>query len=91
MLTVGAVIIMRRRAPGIERPYRTWGYPFVPAVYMTLAMLLVLDLAYLAPATSGTGYLLVLSGIPFYLAWRRAVALGSPTIAVLGDEPQQLR
>ncbi len=89
LLTVGAVIVMRHKAPGIERPYRTWGYPFVPAVYMTLAMLLVLDLAYLAPATSGTGYLLVLSGIPFYFAWRRVVALRSPMIAVLGDEPQQ--
>lgn len=41
-LMVGAVIVMRHKAPGIERPYRTWGYPFVPAIYMTLAMLLVL-------------------------------------------------
>jgi APA family basic amino acid/polyamine antiporter len=90
LLTVGAVIVMRHNVPGIERPYRTWGYPVVPAVYVTLATLLVLDLAYLAPATSGTGYLFVLSGIPFYLAWRRAVTFGSPTIAVLGDEPPQL-
>ena len=73
-LMVGAVIVMRHKAPGIERPYCTWGYPFVPAIYMTLAMLLVLDLAYLAPSTSGTGYVLVLTGVPFYLAWRRAVA-----------------
>jgi APA family basic amino acid/polyamine antiporter len=90
VLTVGAVLVMRHKAPGIERPYRTWGYPFVPAVYMTLATLLVLDLAYLAPATSGTGYLLVLSGVPFYLVWRQAVAWRSPAIAVLGDEPPQL-
>ena len=69
-LMVGAVIIMRHKAPGIDRPYRTWGYPFVPAIYMTLAVLLVLDLAYLAPSTSGTGYLLVLTGLPFYFAWR---------------------
>ena len=74
VLTMGALIILRRKKPGLERPYRTWGYPFVPVIYMTLAMLLVVDLAYLAPSTSGTGYLLVLSGIPFYLAWRRAAA-----------------
>jgi APA family basic amino acid/polyamine antiporter len=92
VLTVGAVIIMRHRAPDIERPCRTWGYPFVPAIYMTLATLLVLDLAYLAPATSGIGYLLVLSGIPFYMAWRRAVRLRLPTVAVVGGrEPPQLR
>jgi basic amino acid/polyamine antiporter, APA family len=72
VLMVGAVIVMRHKAPGIERPYRTWGYPVVPGIYMTLAMLLILDLAYLAPSTSGIGYLLVLTGVPFYLAWRRA-------------------
>jgi APA family basic amino acid/polyamine antiporter len=88
VLTVGAVIVLRHKAPGVVRPYRTWGYPIVPAVYMTLATVLVLDLAYLAPATSGTGYLLVLSGIPFYLAWRRAIALRVPAAAVVGgDEP----
>jgi APA family basic amino acid/polyamine antiporter len=70
-LMVGAVIVMRRKAPRIERPYRTWGYPFVPLVYIALAVLIVLDLAYLAPSTSGIGYLLVLTGIPVYFVWRR--------------------
>jgi APA family basic amino acid/polyamine antiporter len=70
-LMVGAVIVMRRKAPQIERPYRTWGYPFVPIVYIALAVFIVLDLAYLVPSTSGIGYLLVLTGIPVYLVWRR--------------------
>lgn len=70
-LMVGAVIVMRRKAPEIERPYRTWGYPLVPLIYIALAVLIVLDLAYLAPSTSGIGYLLVLTGIPVYLLWRR--------------------
>jgi APA family basic amino acid/polyamine antiporter len=69
---VGAVIIMRRKAPTAPRPYRTFGYPFVPVIYITLALLLVLDLAYLTPATSGIGYLLVLTGIPVYFIWRKA-------------------
>jgi APA family basic amino acid/polyamine antiporter len=69
-LMVGAVIVMRRKAPHIARPYRTWGYPLVPLIYIALAVLIVLDLAYLAPSTSGIGYLLVLSGIPVYYAWR---------------------
>ncbi len=68
---VGAVIVMRRKAPLLERPYRTWGYPVVPVVYIALALLLVVDLAWLAPSTAGVGYLLVLSGVPVYLAWRR--------------------
>jgi APA family basic amino acid/polyamine antiporter len=75
VLTVGAVIVLRRKAPALERPYRTWGYPVVPVLYMTLAVLLVVDLAWLAPTTSGVGYLLVLTGLPVYLVWRRGAAM----------------
>jgi APA family basic amino acid/polyamine antiporter len=70
-LMVAAVIVLRRRRPDLPRPYRTAGYPLVPLVYVTLATLLVVDLAYLTPTTSGVGYLLVLTGIPVYLVWRR--------------------
>jgi basic amino acid/polyamine antiporter, APA family len=70
-LMVGAVFVMRRKAPDLERPYRTLGYPVVPVVYILLALLLVIDLAYLTPATSGIGYLLVIAGIPVYLIWKR--------------------
>ena len=66
-----AVIVLRRRQPAAERPYRTWGYPVVPVIYIVLALLLVIDLAYLAPATSGIGYLIVATGIPVYLLWKR--------------------
>ncbi len=71
-LMVGAVIIMRRKAPEAERPYRTFGYPIVPLIYIVLAVLLVIDLAILKPSTSGIGYLLVLTGIPVYFIWRKA-------------------
>jgi basic amino acid/polyamine antiporter, APA family len=70
-LMVGAVIVMRRKAPELERPYRTFGYPIVPVIYIVLAVLFVIDLAYLAPSTSGIGYLLVATGIPVYYLWRR--------------------
>lgn len=70
VLMVGAVIVMRRKAPEIERPYRTVGYPFVPLLYIVIAGLFIIDLAILAPSTSGIGYLLVLTGIPIYFIWR---------------------
>jgi APA family basic amino acid/polyamine antiporter len=70
-LMVGAVMVMRRKAPQMERPYRTFGYPVVPWIYIAIALFLVIDLAYLTPATSGIGYLLVLTGIPVYFIWRR--------------------
>jgi APA family basic amino acid/polyamine antiporter len=70
-LMVGAVFVARRRWPDAPRPYRTFGYPLTPLIYIALAALLVVDLAYLAPDTSGIGYLLVLTGVPVYLLWRR--------------------
>ncbi len=73
-LMVGAVIVMRRKAPTLSRPYRTLGYPVVPLIYIGLALLLVIDLALLKPSTSGIGYLLVLTGIPIYFIWRRRAA-----------------
>ena len=70
-LMVGAVIVLRRKAPDVPRPYRAWGYPFTPLLYIVLAALVVVDLGYLAPTTSGVGYLIVLTGFPVYLLWRR--------------------
>jgi APA family basic amino acid/polyamine antiporter len=70
-LMVAAVVVLRRRAPGTARPYRTWGYPVTPALYLALALVLIADLAYLTPATSGMGYALTLTGVPVYFWWRR--------------------
>ena len=70
-LMVGAVIVMRRKAATVERPYHTFGYPLVALIYIALALLLVIDLALLKPGTSGIGYLLVLTGIPVYFIWHR--------------------
>src|SRR5262249_26951822 len=50
-LMVGAVVLLRRKAPGLNRPYRTPGYPLPPIVFIGLAVLLVLDFVYLAPET----------------------------------------
>ena len=71
ILLVAAVIVLRKKSPQAERPYRTWGYPLVPYMSILLAALLIVDLAWLAPATSGIGIAIVLSGIPVYFAWRK--------------------
>ena len=71
VLMVGAVVVLRRKRPDVPRPYRTPGYPIVPAIYVALAALLVFDLVYLKPRTSGIGFLLVLTGLPVYFAWRK--------------------
>ena len=80
------MIVLRRRQPALERPYRTWGYPLTPIVFLSLSMFVTLTLVYLAPGTAGIGYLLALTGIPVYFIWRnRALAkqksAGEPVIA----------
>ena len=71
LLMVAAVMVLRRKTPAAQRPYHTWGYPLVPLVSMVLAALLMVDLAYLAPETSGIGTLIVLTGVPVYFLWRK--------------------
>ena len=75
LLMVVALIILRRKAPAAERPYRTWGYPIVPIISILLAGLLILDLAWLAPTTSGIGILIVLTGVPVYFLWRKVAPI----------------
>jgi basic amino acid/polyamine antiporter, APA family len=74
LLMIIALIILRRKAPAAERPYRAWGYPMVPIISILLAGLLIVDLAWLAPTTSGIGILIVLTGVPIYLLWRKGTA-----------------
>ena len=78
ILMVGAVIILRRKLPEAPRPYRTWGYPLVPLIYISIAGILIVDLIYLAPTTSGIGFLIVLTGVPVYFMRRRTL-LRMPT------------
>ncbi len=71
LLMVVALMILRRTKPDAERSYRTWGYPIVPIISILLAGLLIVDLGFLAPETSGIGILIVLTGVPAYFSWQR--------------------
>jgi APA family basic amino acid/polyamine antiporter len=73
-LSVLAVMVLRRTKPEMQRPYRTWGYPLTPIIFLALSIFAILTLGYLAPGTAGIGYLLALTGIPVYFIWRRRVA-----------------
>ena len=72
---VVALIVLRRTKPDADRPYRTWGYPIVPMISVLLAGLLIVDLGFLAAATSGIGILIVLTGVPAYFFWRKFAAI----------------
>jgi APA family basic amino acid/polyamine antiporter len=73
-LTTIGLFILRARRPDIERPYRAFGYPVLPALYIVLTIAVML-LILLSPATRQDAFLglaLVLIGIPVYFVWRRA-------------------
>jgi APA family basic amino acid/polyamine antiporter len=71
LLLVGAVVALRRRAPSAARPYRTLGYPATPALYIAIAVAVLVDLIVLKPQTSGIGFAIVLTGVPVFWVWRR--------------------
>jgi APA family basic amino acid/polyamine antiporter len=71
VLTIAGLFVLRRKRPDAERPYRAFGYPVVPALYIVAASVISLVLLVYKPATSLPGLLIVLTGIPVYFAWRR--------------------
>jgi amino acid transporter len=75
-LSAIAVLRLRRRAPQLARPYRTWGYPWTPIVFIACAALLVGNTIWTKPRESAMGAALILVGLPAYLYWRRAGRAG---------------
>jgi APA family basic amino acid/polyamine antiporter len=68
-MTVGAVLVLRRTQPNRPRPYRCFGYPWLPIVYMLVAGVFVLTTLYTKPRESLEGLALALLGVPLYLYW----------------------
>jgi basic amino acid/polyamine antiporter, APA family len=69
-LTVASIFVLRVRRPDAPRPYRAWGYPWVPFFYIVAAVALMVDLLIVRPAYTWPGLLIALSGAPIYL-WRQ--------------------
>lgn len=71
ILTIAAVFRLRRTRPEAARPYRAFGYPVVPALYIAGAAAILIVLVVYRPATTWPGFLIVLLGLPVYAAWTR--------------------
>ena len=68
LVTVG-IFILRRREPGLARPYRTWGYPFVPAIFVILSAGLLANTFLEQRSDSLWGPVFMGSGVPAYFLW----------------------
>ena len=74
ILTIAGVFVLRARRPKAERPYRAVGYPFVPALYIAGASVILVLLFLYRPATTLPGLAIVLTGVPVYLLFKRTNA-----------------
>lgn len=69
-LAIAAVYTLRARRPDLPRPYRTWGYPVVPAVFLLASIGMLLNALFSDPKVTLICFGVILAGIPVYLLWK---------------------
>ena len=70
ILTILGIFLLRRKQPDAERPYKAWGYPIVPLLYVAGAGVILVVLFLYQPATTLPGLGIVLTGVPIYFLWK---------------------
>jgi APA family basic amino acid/polyamine antiporter len=70
-LTIAGLFVLRKKRPELPRPYKVAGYPFIPALFLLVAIFFLIFIAVGDPRNSGFGALIIASGVPFYLFLRR--------------------
>jgi APA family basic amino acid/polyamine antiporter len=73
-LAVVALFRMRKTEPNLPRPYRCWGYPWVPGIFVAGALALTTSIWLQRPGRSSIGLLLILAGLPFFRRWSRSLS-----------------
>ena len=71
ILTIASLFVLRRTQPNLERPYRAFGYPVLPILYIAAAALIAALLLVYQPNNSWPGLIIVVLGLPVYWIWRR--------------------
>jgi APA family basic amino acid/polyamine antiporter len=88
ILTIGAIFRLRRLRPNAERPYKAYGYPIVPVLYILLAAAILVILFIYRPATTFPGVVIVLLGVPAYFAFKRQSDFKNVTLVSSSPESQ---
>jgi basic amino acid/polyamine antiporter, APA family len=71
VLTIAGIFVLRRKHPTAERPYKTFGYPVIPLLYIAAACLIMLVLLIYRWEYSGAGLVIVILGFPVYYVWQK--------------------
>jgi APA family basic amino acid/polyamine antiporter len=77
-LTAIALLRLRRTAPDLPRPYRAWGYPWTPLIFLLAAVALTINLWMVRPVRSSLGLAVIVAGIPFFYRWRKSPRASGP-------------
>ncbi len=72
ILTIIGIFILRKKRPDAKRPYKAFGYPAVPVLYITAAAVIMAILLIYKPNYTWPGLLIVIAGLPVYFIWRKA-------------------
>ena len=72
VLTIFGLFRLRKYHPEIDRPYKAFGYPFIPLIYIILASAVMIILFFYKPGYTWPGLIIVLLGIPAYFFWRKS-------------------
>src|SRR5580692_7904021 len=80
-LTAIALLRLRRIEPNLTRPYRAWGYPWTPIIFLLAALALTINLWMVRPVRSSLGLAVIIAGIPFFYRWQRATRASTPPAA----------
>jgi APA family basic amino acid/polyamine antiporter len=78
ILTIVGLFVLRYKKPDAPRPYKAWGYPVLPALYIGMAGWICVVLLRYKPQYTWPGLVLVLLGIPVYLFWSRRTTTQAP-------------
>ena len=78
MLTIAGLFVLRRTRPDLERPYKAFGYPVLPAAYIVVAGAIDVLLLVYKPGYAWPGLIIVLLGVPVYFIWRRPAGTRGP-------------
>jgi APA family basic amino acid/polyamine antiporter len=70
-LSAGAVLVLRRTRPDAERPYKVWGYPVVPILFLLVTVFLLVNTLLATPSRALAGIILIVIGLPVYEYFRR--------------------
>src|ERR1041385_808938 len=78
ILTIIGIFLLRWKRPDAERPYKAFGYPLVPALYIVGAAVILFILFIYQTATTWPGLIIVLTGVPIYFLWRKSNSGAAP-------------